>query len=308
MSSLSGSASQGASKRPRLGMSFRSRPRTRYKSRVLRQKKMARGYVLQNTQRRKPYRAYQLPPPEIHQSTIKMLVPWPDLPVNPVNPDFRLTRVPGPFERAYKGIDSDRFTGNRIFRKNLTMNMSITFDREMTNTAQPQLRIAAGYCKRPLWVELASSVASGELPNGFQANGQAGQLTEHVDDCIRQTVGRQANFDANGPFPGKDFRMIYDRVHHFTNLSIEDALGDDVPIRRYKKPLSLSFNWEQNKMSTLVGVSSDATPQADMGFQPLNAGEWIPFVTMFWLNYNEFDKANARPTIRVTENQYFLDI
>lgn len=280
--------------------------RRMYHPRVFRQQPRARGFVLHGSQRRKPYRASQVPPPEIHQRYTSTPVTWANDPVTPVLPIVRATHVPPPFAVCFKGVDSSRFTGQRLFRKNLTSNFSVRFPDDMDNSGQPRMRVVAGYCKRSKHVALSSTVGTSEFPNGIQLNGSEGQLSSHVDQVIQQTVGRKGVFDPRSAFPAKDFRIIYDKLHDLVNQSIET--NPDGSVYRYKKDIDLTFNWQQNKMSTLIPVSTDATVAASAGYQPLNAGEWIPFITIFWVNNSEFDKGSDRPHLNFTDNQYFLDI
>lgn len=255
---------------------------------------------------RKPYRASQVPPPEIHQRYVSTLTAWANDAANPVLPAHRATHVPPPFMRAYKGTESSQFTGQRIFRKNLTSNMSVRFPDDMDNSGQPRLRIVAGYCKRGLHVALSPTSSTSEFPNGIQLSGSGDQIAIHVDQLIQQTVGRKAVFDPKNPFPAKDFRIMYDKIHDVVNQSVET--NPDGSVYRYKRDIDLTFNWQQNKMSTLLPVSTDQNITPSAAYQPLNAGEWIPFITLFWLNQSEFDKGSDRPQMTFTDNQYFLDI
>lgn len=280
--------------------------RRMYHPRVFRQQPRARGFVLKGTQRRKPYRASQVPPPEIHQRYVSTPVTWANDAAEPTQPAVRATHVPPPYSVLYKGVDSSRFTGQRIFRKNLTSNFSLRFPDNMTNSGQPRMRVVAGYCKRGLHVAVSSSQGTSDFPNGIQLSGSAGQHAVHVDQLIQQTVGRKGVFDPRSAFPAKDFRIIYDKLHDMVNLSVET--DEDGVVRRFKRDIDLTFNWQQNKMSTLLPVSSDQSVVASEGYQPLNSGEWIPFVTVFWVNNTEFDKVASRPNLNFVDNQYFLDI
>lgn len=241
---------------------------------------------------------------------------------------------PFSFQYWLRGLSDSQFTGSKVTLKNISVMMQIVppVNVPVANNKPYRLRIVQGWCKQNAIAAMASTASSALLasqyPNGM-AVGQAPPIattllrgnavpaneTAHVQTLFQSQsdfVGIYGNHQNEASYPKNMYMILKDSTHTLTPSTEQTAAAPATGIDRQFTPLVKKFNFTCNKqfrLSAMTTVATDPPVGNAEWFSPINVpGQWIPFVNVFVLNAAaDYTSTAHMPTVKITENAYFLD-
>ena len=241
---------------------------------------------------------------------------------------------PFSFQYWLRGLSDSQFTGSKVTLKNISVMMQIVppVNVPIANNKPYRLRIVQGWCKQNAVVPMASTgssaILAAQYPNGMAVNqappvattllrGNAlpANETAHVQTLFQSQsdfVGIYGNHQNEASYPSNMYMILKDVTRTLAPSTEQPAAAPATGIDRQFTPLVQKLNFTCNKqfrLSAMTTVPTDPPTGNAEWFSPINVpGQWIPFVNVFVLNAAaDYTSTAHMPTVKITENAFFLD-
>lgn len=274
-------------------------------------------------------------PSEVKRQYVESSVQtWPVGSAGPGLPARSPVYCPFSYQFWQRGLSDSQFSGSKLTLKNISVMMQLVPPVNVpTDHNKPyRFRIVQGWCKQNPTAGMSSTASSPILaasyPNGMAVNqvapvsatllrGGATLSNEplHVQTLLRAQsdfVGIYGNHQNEASYTKNMYMVLSDRTVHMSPQTETPAVAPATGMDRQFKPLVLKYNFTCNKqlrVSPMTTAVADPPTNNAEWFSPINTpGQWIPFISISILNSTtDFDATAQLPTVKFTENTFFLD-
>ncbi len=274
-------------------------------------------------------------PSEVKRQYVESTVQtWPTGAAGPGVPSRSPVYCPFSYQFWQRGLSDSQFSGSKLTLKNIFVMMQLVPPVNVltANNKPYRFRIVQGWCKQNPSVSMGSTASSPILaasyPNGMAIaqvapvastllRGGASLATEpvHINTFLRAQsdfVGIYGNHQNEASYPSNMYMVLSDQTINMAPQAETPAVAPATGVDRQFTPLVRKFNFTCNKqlrVSPMTSAVADPPSNNAEWFSPVNTpGQWIPFISVSILNAGaDFTSTNHLPTVKFTENTFFLD-